>query len=125
MNPAERGPNELPPTPDEMSILLRMFALRVSLLSALESSGKVFTDDALISAAENAISQKTGARGLRTILENTLLDVMFELPGMSGVEKCVVDAGAIKGDAPVMLVMGDGRQTPLMIEVPAQERKSA
>ena len=73
----------------------------------------VFTDDALDAAAEKAVNQKTGARGLRTILEQTLLDVMYELPGTKDIEKCVVDSGVISGTSPVMLVTGEGRQFPL------------
>ena len=76
----------------------------------------VFTDDALEAAADRAINQKTGARGLRTILESTLLDVMYELPGMDGITKCVVDSGAIRGTAPIMLETRDGAQIPLLLE---------
>ena len=75
-----------------------------------------FTDGALEAAAENAIKQKTGARGLRTILERTLLDVMYELPGSKDVVKCVVDADVINGLAPVTLVTRDGAEIPLITE---------
>ena len=86
----------------------------------------VFTDDALERAAERAINQKTGARGLRTILESTLLDVMYELPGKDGIVKCVVDGGAILGTSPVMLETGDGSQIPLILEDEQEaERKTA
>ena len=85
----------------------------------------IFTDDALEEAAAQAICQKTGARGLRTILEQTLLDVMYELPGASDIEKCVVDAGAINGASPVMLVTRDGRQIPVEIEDSKAKRKTA
>ena len=85
----------------------------------------VFTDDALEAAAERAVNQKTGARGLRTILERTLLDVMYELPGTDGIERCLVDAGAINGTSPVLLVTRDGRQIPLNLDGPEPEQKSA
>ena len=86
----------------------------------------VFTEEAIEAAADQSLSQKTGARGLRTILEQTLLDVMYELPGMKGIDKCVVDAGAINGNAPVLLVTGDGNQIPLKLEGdPESEQKSA
>ena len=81
----------------------------------------VFTDDALEAAAEQALKQKTGARGLRTILEQTLLDVMYELPTMKDVSSCTVDADAILGKAQVSLrtVAGD------MLPMPSMEQKSA
>ena len=85
----------------------------------------VFTDDALVAAAEKAIEHKTGARGLRTILEHTLLDVMYELPGTKGIEKCLVDGGAIFGTSPIVLGTGDGRQFPLTLDGSEPEQKSA
>lgn len=63
----------------------------------------VFDDGALEATADLALDQGTGARGLRTILEKTLLDVMYELPTMKGVTRCTVDANAIKGITAVSL----------------------
>jgi len=57
----------------------------------------VFTDEALEAAADRALKQKTGARGLRTIIEETLLDVMYEIPSQEGVRKCVVTRDVIDG----------------------------
>ncbi|MDV7269336.1 ATP-dependent Clp protease ATP-binding subunit ClpX [Thioclava sp. A2] len=54
-----------------------------------------FTDDALKAIAKRAIARKTGARGLRSIMEDILLDTMFELPGMEGVEEVVVNEEAV------------------------------
>ena len=56
-----------------------------------------FTDDALTATAKKAIERKTGARGLRSILENILLDTMFDLPGMDGVDEVVIDADVVAG----------------------------
>jgi ATP-dependent Clp protease ATP-binding subunit ClpX len=56
-----------------------------------------FTDDALEVIANKAIERKTGARGLRSILENILLDTMFDLPGMDGVDEVVVDGDVVAG----------------------------
>tara|TARA_B100000029_G_scaffold250199_2_gene247154 strand:- start:19601 stop:20785 length:1185 start_codon:yes stop_codon:yes gene_type:complete len=56
-----------------------------------------FTDDALEAAAEMALTHNTGARSLRYIIENTLLDVMYELPSMKYITKCVVDRDCING----------------------------
>ena len=64
------------------------------------TGASVFTDDALVAAADKAISHKSGARGLRTILEEALLDVMYELPGVKGIKQCIVDAGAVNGVSP-------------------------
>jgi len=57
----------------------------------------VFTDEALEAAADRALKQKTGARGLRTIIEETLLDVMYEIPSQESVRKCVVTRDVIDG----------------------------
>lgn len=64
----------------------------------------VFSDDALAQAADMAIQLKTGARGLRTIIEAVLLDVMYEVPSRGDVRKCIIDAGAIRREhRPVLL----------------------
>ena len=73
----------------------------------LDGVDLVFTDDALTAVAEAALKQKTGARGLRTVLENRLMDVMFEIPARSDVKKCVVNADVItRGKAPLLLTRG-------------------
>ncbi len=56
----------------------------------------VLTEDALEAIAEEALGRKTGARGLRTIIEDTLLDVMYEIPSRSDVVKCVVNGDTIR-----------------------------
>ena len=70
----------------------------------MENVGLSFTDDALKSVARKAILRKTGARGLRSILEAILLETMFELPTLQGVEEVVINAEVV-----------DGRGSPLMI----------
>ncbi|MCW2971950.1 MAG: ATP-dependent Clp protease ATP-binding subunit ClpX [Thermoleophilia bacterium] len=70
----------------------------------------VFTDDALIAVADKAIFRKTGARGLRSIIENALLDVMFELPGREDVTKCVVTRETIDNAQPPTLLTEGGRE---------------
>ena len=72
-----------------------------------------FTDGALEAAAEKAIEQGTGARALRSILERTLLDVMYELPTLSKVVRCLVDADAILGNADVSLINEEGEPVPM------------
>ena len=81
----------------------------------------MFTDDALEAAARAALKQNTGARGLRSILEQTLLDIMYELPSMTDVSRCTVDADAILGKSPVSLETASGER----ILMPSSEQKSA
>ncbi len=64
-------------------------------LFKLENVELVIRDDALRAVAKKAMERKTGARGLRSILENALLETMFELPSMDGVKEVVVDASVI------------------------------
>ncbi len=66
-----------------------------------------FSDDALKSVARKAIARKTGARGLRSIMEVILLDTMFELPGMSGVEEVVINSEVVEGRAKPLHVHGE------------------
>jgi ATP-dependent Clp protease ATP-binding subunit ClpX len=67
----------------------------------------VFNDDALKAIAETAIKHKTGARGLRTVLEDSLMEVMYEIPGRGDVRKCVVTAETIlNGQRPLLLTRG-------------------
>ena len=56
-----------------------------------------FTSEALSTAAEEALKHRTGARGLRTIIEETLLDVMYEIPSRSEIKRCVITADTIRG----------------------------
>jgi ATP-dependent Clp protease ATP-binding subunit ClpX len=68
-----------------------------------------FTDDALKSVAQRAIHRKTGARGLRSIMESILLETMFELPSMSGVTEIVVNREVVEGRAQPLLIYADRR----------------
>ena len=72
----------------------------------------VFTEDALQAAAEVAIGRKTGARGLRTIIEETLLEVMYEVPSRSDVVKCVVSAESIRRKVRPLLLTQSGHSVP-------------
>ncbi|HEX5463687.1 MAG TPA: ATP-dependent Clp protease ATP-binding subunit ClpX [Burkholderiales bacterium] len=64
-------------------------------------------DAALLAISRRALERKTGARGLRSILEQTLLDTMFDLPSMENVVKVVVDEGAIAGESQPILIYAD------------------
>jgi len=72
-----------------------------------------FTDDALKAAATQALQHKTGARGLRTVLEDCLLDVMYEIPSRRDVKKCVVDGDSIGGLRRPLLLARSGRAVEL------------
>jgi ATP-dependent Clp protease ATP-binding subunit ClpX len=69
-----------------------------------------FREDALRAVARKAMERKTGARGLRTILEQVLLDTMYDLPSMEGVVEVVVDEAVIGGDAKPYLIFEGGEQ---------------
>ncbi|NOY62721.1 MAG: ATP-dependent Clp protease ATP-binding subunit ClpX [Gammaproteobacteria bacterium] len=78
-------------------------------LFEMEGAGLEFRDDALRAVASRAMERKTGARGLRSILERALLDTMYDLPSMENVCKVVVDEGVIKDEAePLMIFDGGG-----------------
>jgi ATP-dependent Clp protease ATP-binding subunit ClpX len=73
-------------------------------LLSMEGADLEVRPAALKAIARKALARKTGARGLRSILENALIDTMFELPGMSNVEKVVVDEATIDENKPPLLV---------------------
>jgi ATP-dependent Clp protease ATP-binding subunit ClpX len=79
-------------------------------LFEMENVTLTFTDDALIAVAKKAITRKTGARGLRSILEGILLETMFELPTFEGVEEVVVNAEVIEGNAQPLLIYAEKRK---------------
>ncbi len=66
-----------------------------------------FTKDALSCIADNSVKKKTGARGLRSILENILLDTMYKLPILNGLEEVVINAEVVKGKREPYLVYSD------------------
>jgi len=63
----------------------------------MEDVKLTYTDDALVATAKKAIERKTGARGLRSIMENILLDTMFDLPSMDGVDEVMIDKDVVEG----------------------------
>ncbi len=70
-----------------------------------------FNEEAILEIAKKAISKKTGARGLRSILENILLKTMFELPDMENVIKVTVDSAAVKGSSEPIVTYGKKSST--------------
>jgi ATP-dependent Clp protease ATP-binding subunit ClpX len=66
-----------------------------------------FREQALKAIAKKALMRKTGARGLRSILEETLLDIMYDLPSLENISKVVIDHGAVKNDIKPILIYSD------------------
>src|SRR3990172_3029170 len=85
---------------------------------ALDGVELVFTPDALDAAADEALRHKTGARGPRTVLEECLLDVMYEIPSRGDVKKCIVDADTIRGLRRPLLLPRSGQAVQLWGEEP-------
>ncbi|MDG2355127.1 MAG: ATP-dependent Clp protease ATP-binding subunit ClpX [Paracoccaceae bacterium] len=81
-------------------------------LFEMENIELSFSNEALKVIAQKAIDRKTGARGLRSILEEILLDSMFDLPAMSGVSEIVVNEEAVLGNADPLLIYEDLKEKP-------------
>ena len=81
-------------------------------LFELEGAELEFREDALLAIARKAMNRKTGARGLRSILEDVLLDIMYELPSMEDVSKVIIDQDVIEGSSePLLMYEGKEQQT--------------
>jgi len=78
----------------------------------MEGIALTFSDDALKTIARKAIARKTGARGLRSIMESILLDTMFDLPGMRGVSEVVINGEVAEGRARPLMIYADKRVEP-------------
>ncbi len=76
----------------------------------MENVQLTFTDGAIKTVARKAIARKTGARGLRSIMEGILLDTMFDLPGLEGVEEVVVNGEVSEGRAKPLYIYSDRRE---------------
>ncbi|MBC8791184.1 MAG: ATP-dependent Clp protease ATP-binding subunit ClpX [Tagaea sp. CACIAM 22H2] len=76
-------------------------------LFEMEGIKLTFAEDALRAISRKAIQRKTGARGLRSIMEGILLDTMFDLPGMAGIEEVVINGEVVEGRAKPLQVHGD------------------
>ena len=80
-------------------------------LFGMEDVKLILSKDALSVIANKAIARKTGARGLRSILENILLDTMFELPSLEGVEEVVINAEVAEGRARPLYIYSDTKKS--------------
>jgi ATP-dependent Clp protease ATP-binding subunit ClpX len=90
---------------------------------SLDGVELVFTQDGLEACADEAIRHKTGARGLRTVLEDTLLDVMYEVPSRSDVQKCIVNVDTIRQRRRPLLVTSSGQEIAPEDEVSIERLK--
>ncbi len=79
-------------------------------LFEMEGAQLKFSDDALRAIAKKAIKRKTGARGLRAILETLLLDLMYDLPSMENVEEVIINADVVDNDADPVIVHSDAKK---------------
>jgi len=79
-------------------------------LFEMDSVELEFSDDALRAIAHKAIARKTGARGLRSIMENILLEPMFELPSLEGVDEIVINREVVEGRSKPLYIYGDRRE---------------
>jgi len=79
-------------------------------LFEMEGVSLTFSDDALRAISRRAIARKTGARGLRSIMEGILLDTMFDLPSLEGAEEVVINSEVVEGRAQPLLIYADRRK---------------
>jgi ATP-dependent Clp protease ATP-binding subunit ClpX len=79
-------------------------------LFKMEGTELEFREEALLAIAKAALKRKTGARGLRSIIEHALLDLMFELPSLNEVVKVVVDEKTVSGEGKPILIYGESAQ---------------
>ena len=85
-------------------------------LFEMEGVKLTIPEEALKAIARRAIERKTGARGLRSIMEGILLDTMYDLPGMTGVEEVVISREVVEGDAKPLLIYSDrDKQAPAKV----------
>ena len=91
-------------------------------LFSLDDIRLEFTGEALTAAAERALKHQTGARSLRYIIEETLIDVMYELPSLKKAARCVVDRDAIQGEGLPMVLTAAGE--PLAIPLGRVQRSA-
>ncbi|OAI43772.1 ATP-dependent Clp protease ATP-binding subunit ClpX [bacterium SCGC AG-212-C10] len=88
---------------------------------AMDGVELVFTEDAMKAIADEAIRHKTGARGLRTVLEEILMEVMYEIPGRSDVRKCVVNADTVTNKQRPLLLTRGGQPIETTVVTPVTE----
>ena len=80
-------------------------------LFSLEGVDLSFTDDALRAVAKEALARKSGARGLRSVLENAMLDIMYSVPFLGGIESCTITESVIHGSGDALLTYKQKQKT--------------
>jgi len=80
-------------------------------LFEFENAKLTFKDEAILEIAKRAINKKTGARGLRSIIESILLKTMFKLPTLEGVEEVIVDRSVVKNNSEPLLIHSKSKKT--------------
>ncbi len=85
-------------------------------LCALDGVELIFTEDALATAADLALAYRTGARGLRTVIERALLNIMYEIPSREDVSKCIITADVIQQKAPPQLLDQQDRLVDALLD---------
>ncbi|MBC7959452.1 MAG: ATP-dependent Clp protease ATP-binding subunit ClpX, partial [Vallitaleaceae bacterium] len=80
-----------------------------------------FEEDALIAIAKKSLERKTGARGLRAILEHVLMDVMFEIPSNDKIEKCIITKNSVDADEQPVLIINENVKS---IKKPASKKRA-
>ena len=95
-------------------------------LMSYEGVDLIFTDEALKAIAQLSLKRKTGARGLRSVIETAMMDVMYEIPSMKGVKKCIIDKEVITdGKAPSYRLSQDGQDDEVKTDVKKIKEESA
>jgi ATP-dependent Clp protease ATP-binding subunit ClpX len=84
-----------------------------------------FTEEALKAIAHRAIERDTGARGLRSILEQLLRRTMYEIPSLPAIQRCIVDEAVVSGLEPVRRIEGTGSMSPRINPLQDIEREAA
>ena len=88
-------------------------------LFEMEGVKLTIPEESMKAIARKAIDRKTGARGLRSIMESILLDTMYDLPGMDGVEEVVISKEVVAGDAKPLLIYADREKASNGKAIPA------
>jgi ATP-dependent Clp protease ATP-binding subunit ClpX len=75
-----------------------------------------FKDDAIREIADEALRRNTGARGLRAIIEETMRDIMFEIPSREEIAKVIIDKDTIKTKKPELITVENGKRSPMKVK---------
>ena len=93
-------------------------------LFEMDGVNLVVTEDALREVAKKAIERKTGARGLRAIMEDVMLDIMYDIPSLTGVTTCEITGETIRKVAPPRLIR-EGDAEPPTLPTPRKRKAPA